>query len=68
MGYHFGVGTPLILDLILVGVGMFTGVRAFDPWPYVPLQHQQVELVVMSSCQQPVMAKQAVEEVWAGTQ
>ena len=26
--YHFGVGAPPIL----VGIGMFTGVRDFDPW------------------------------------
>ena len=30
----FGVGAPPILEPMLVGVGMFTGVRDFDPWPY----------------------------------
>ena len=30
-----GVGAPPILGLILVGIGMFAGVRAFDPWPFV---------------------------------
>ena len=32
MGSHFGVGAPLILEPILVGIGMFTGGvnQAFD--------------------------------------
>ena len=32
MGSHFGVGAPPILEPILVGIGMFTGVR-FGRWP-----------------------------------
>ena len=36
LGAHFGVGAPPILEPVLVGVGMFTGVRGhFDQWPYV---------------------------------
>ena len=35
MGSHFGVGAPPILEPILVGIGMFTGVRAFDRQPYL---------------------------------
>ena len=36
MGSHFGVGAPLMLEPILVGIGMFTGGnRDFDPWPCV---------------------------------
>ena len=31
MGSHFGVGAPPNLEPILVGIGMFTGVRDF--WP-----------------------------------
>ena len=31
--YHFGVGAPPILEPVLVGIGMFTGVLDFDPWP-----------------------------------
>ena len=31
-GSHFGVGAPPILELILVGIGMFTGGTGF--WPY----------------------------------
>ena len=31
--HHFGIGAPLILEPILVGIGIFTGVRGFDPWP-----------------------------------
>ena len=31
--YQFWVGAPPILVPILVGIGMFTGVRGFDPWP-----------------------------------
>ena len=30
----FGVGAAPILEPILVGIGMFTGVRDFDPWPF----------------------------------
>ena len=33
--YHFGVDAPPIIEPLLVGIGMFTGVRDFDPWPYV---------------------------------
>ena len=32
--YHFGVGAPPILEPILVGIGVFSGVRDFDPRPY----------------------------------
>ena len=29
LGSHFGVGAPLILEPILVGIGMFTGSTGF---------------------------------------
>ena len=35
-GTMLGVGAPPILEPILVGIGMFTGIRDFDPWPYGP--------------------------------
>ena len=37
LGSHFGwlVSSPLILEPILLGIGMFTGYDLdFDPWPY----------------------------------
>ena len=33
------MNSPPIVGPILVGIGMFTGVRAFDPWPCVFLRH-----------------------------
>ena len=34
MGSHFGVGALPILEPMLVGIGMFTEVRDFDPWSF----------------------------------
>ena len=34
--FHFGVGAPPILDYF-GGIGMFTGVRGFVPWPFMEL-------------------------------
>ena len=30
------VNSPPILEPILLGIGMFTELRAFNPWPYLP--------------------------------
>ena len=46
--YHFGGSAPPILEPILVGIGMFTGNRAFDPWP-CPVKNRGVQAPTSSS-------------------